>query len=81
MSFAAGASGFAMPCEPDGRKDRVVKRRDRWREDNSCGAVSEVPAKPTPEELGFVDRANVPVGEMRRSIHRSHRGEGHNFVD
>lgn len=37
--------------------------------------------KPTPAELGFVEAAAVPVGAMRRSIHRSHRGEGHNFVD
>jgi hypothetical protein len=33
------------------------------------------------DDLGFIDRADVPVGEMRRSIHRSHRAEGKNFVD
>jgi hypothetical protein len=33
------------------------------------------------EALGFIDRADVPVDRMRRSIHRSHRGEGDNFVD
>lgn len=38
------------------------------------------PAQAGPD-LGFIDRANVPVGAMRRSIHRSHRGEGFNFVD
>lgn len=38
------------------------------------------PPKAVPD-LGFIDRANTPVGAMRRSIHRSHRGEGHNFVD
>lgn len=37
--------------------------------------------KPTPADLGFVESASTPVTAMRRSIHRSHRGEGHNFVD
>lgn len=37
--------------------------------------------KVDPAKLGFVDHADVPVHDMRRSIHRSHRGEGKNFVD
>ena len=53
-----------------------------------CGCLASEPhasscpeAKKPADSLGFVDRANVPVDRMRRSIHRSHRGEGNNFVD
>lgn len=106
------------------RKDRVRPHRERWREDNSCGAALPCPECGTPldevpfrecvthraadadpahpselamdeipfapaevhlpqaaDGLGFIDRASTPVSAMRRSIHRSHRGEGHNFVD
>ncbi|HEX9947377.1 MAG TPA: hypothetical protein VGA98_07550 [Allosphingosinicella sp.] len=33
------------------------------------------------ERLGFIDSTDTRPGQMRRSIHRSHRGEGDNWVD
>jgi hypothetical protein len=32
-------------------------------------------------DFGFVESSNIAPTAMRRSIHRSHRGEGRNFVD
>lgn len=39
------------------------------------------PAAPEEDEHGFVERMETRPTDMRRSIHRSHRGEGRNFVD
>lgn len=51
--------------------------------DATCLTCRRFLAKPKPAtaDLGFIDHAPTPVSAMRRSIHKSHRGEGQNFVD